>query len=194
MVFKAIWKPLAITSLVALSLWGLSAWRYSAGKDAGELVANQQWQARWSEHDAADASERAAREKAMRELENKRQKDIEQVAADAEIQLQLARADADRAADIAGGLRTRIAQLRRQLADSETGRLSATAQASAARAFTFVLLADVLSESVRCNEELAAYADRARASTGAMQELVAMVETLQDKVESLMSERKYRFL
>ncbi|MGL4222596.1 MAG: hypothetical protein ACRCSS_18400 [Shewanella sp.] len=44
MVFKAIWKPLAITSLVALSLWGLSAWRYSAGKEAGELVANQQWQ------------------------------------------------------------------------------------------------------------------------------------------------------
>ncbi|MFL1802827.1 hypothetical protein ACJW8F_15700 [Plesiomonas shigelloides] len=51
---------------------GVSAWRYSAGKAAGELVANQQWQARWSERDAADASERAAREKAMRELENKR--------------------------------------------------------------------------------------------------------------------------
>lgn len=163
MVFKAIWKPLAITSLVALSLWELSAWRYSAGKEAGELVANQQWQARWSERDAADASERAAREKAMRELENKRQKDIEQVTVDAERQLQLALADADRAADIAGGLRTSIAQLRRQLADSETGRLSATAQASAARASASVLLADVLSESVRRNEELAAYADRARA-------------------------------
>ena len=157
------WKPLAITSLVALSLWGLSAWRYSAGKEVGELVANQQWQARWSERDAADASERAAREKAMRELENKRQKDIEQVAADAERQLQLARADANRAADIAGGLRTRIAQLRRQLADSETSRLSATAQASAARSSASVLLADVLSESLRRNEELAAYADRARA-------------------------------
>ncbi|MDA1381837.1 DUF2514 family protein [Plesiomonas shigelloides subsp. oncorhynchi] len=137
---------------------GLSAWRYSAGKDAGKLVANQQWQARWSERDAADASECA---------------------------------DADRAADIAGGLRTSIAQLRRQLADSETGRLSATAQASASAS---VLLADVLSESVRRNEELAAYADRARASTGAIQELVAMVETLQDKVESLMSERKDRLL
>lgn len=114
MLFKAIWKPLAITS----------------------QVANQQWQARWNERDAADA----------------------------ERQLQLARADADRAADIAGGLRTSIAQLRRQLADSETGRLSATAQVSAARASASVLLADVLSESVRRNEELAAYADRARAS------------------------------
>lgn len=175
MVFKAIWKPLAITSLVVLSLWGLSAWRYSAGKEAGELVANQQWQARWSERDAADASERAAREKAMRELENKRQKDIEQVAADAERQLQLARADADRAADIAGGLRTSIAQLRRQLADSETGRLSATAQASAARASASVLLADVLSESVRRNEELAAYADRARASGIACEQVYSKV-------------------
>lgn len=35
----------------------------------------------------------------MRELENKRQKDIERVAADAERQLQLARADADRSGD-----------------------------------------------------------------------------------------------
>lgn len=78
--------------------------------------------------------------------------------------MQLARADAERAADIAGGLRTSIAQLRRQLADSETGRLSATAQVSAARASASVLLADVLSESVRRNEELAAHADRARAS------------------------------
>ncbi|MGL5783605.1 MAG: DUF2514 family protein [Plesiomonas shigelloides] len=55
-----------------------------------------------------------------------------------------------------------MAQLRRQLADSETGRLSATAQASAARVSASVLLADVLSESVRRNEELAAYADRIR--------------------------------
>lgn len=38
MVFKAIWKPLALIS----------------------LVANQQWQARWSQRDSADASERAA--------------------------------------------------------------------------------------------------------------------------------------
>ena len=58
MVFKAIWKPLVLTSLVALSLWGLSAWRYWAGKEAGKLVA-----------------------------------------ADAERQLQLARADADRSGD-----------------------------------------------------------------------------------------------
>ncbi|WP_230402559.1 DUF2514 family protein, partial [Plesiomonas shigelloides] len=74
MIVKTPWKPLAIVSLVALSLWGLSAWRYSAGEEAGKLVANQQWQARWNERDAADASERATREKAMRELENKRQK------------------------------------------------------------------------------------------------------------------------
>lgn len=67
MVFKAIWKPLALTSLVALSLWGLSARRYSAGKEAGKLAA----------------------------------------------------ADADHSVDIAGGLRTSIAQLRCQLAGSE---------------------------------------------------------------------------
>ena len=177
MIGKTPWKPLAIVSLVALSLWGLSAWRYSAGEEAGRLVANQQWQARWSERDAADASERAAHEKAMRELENKRRKDIDLVAADAERQLQLARADADRAADIAGGLRTRIAQLRRQLADSETSRLSATAQASAARSSASVLLADVLSESLRRNEELAAYADRARAQGLACQQAYAHIKT-----------------
>ncbi|MFL1802825.1 hypothetical protein ACJW8F_15690 [Plesiomonas shigelloides] len=52
----------------------------------------------------------------------------------------------------------------------------------------------MLSESVRRNEDLAAYADRVRASTGAIQELVAMMETLQDKVESLMSERGDRLI
>ncbi|MGL5668883.1 MAG: DUF2514 family protein [Shewanella sp.] len=89
----------------------------------------------------------------------------------------MARADADRAADIAGGLRTSIAQLRRQLADSETGRLSATAQASAARVSASVLLADVLSESVRRNEELAAYADRARARGVACETVYADITT-----------------
>ncbi|WP_230432582.1 prophage tail fiber N-terminal domain-containing protein [Plesiomonas shigelloides] len=39
-----------------------------------------------------------------------------------------------------------------------------------------------------------AYTDMSAANTGAIQELVAMVETLQDKVESLMSERKDRIL
>ncbi|WP_230406501.1 DUF2514 family protein [Plesiomonas shigelloides] len=72
-------------------------------------------------------------------------------------------------------MRPRIAQLRRLLADSETGRLSATAQASAARASASVLLADVLSESVRRNEELAAYADRARASGLACQQAYAVI-------------------
>ncbi|MDA6077818.1 hypothetical protein O0544_20570 [Edwardsiella anguillarum] len=42
-----IWKPLAIISLVALSLWGLSTWRYAAGYAAGKRLAEQAWQLKW---------------------------------------------------------------------------------------------------------------------------------------------------
>lgn len=38
------------------------------------------------------------------------------------------------------------------------------------------------------------YTDMSAANTAAIQELVAMMETLQDKVESLMSERKDRLI
>lgn len=43
-------------------------------------------------------------------------------------------------------------------------------------------------------EYAVSYTDMSAANTAAMQELVAMVETLQDKVEPLMSERKDHFL
>lgn len=49
-----------------------------------------------------------------------------------------------------------------------------------------------------CVDESCEYAvsdtDMFAANTAAIQELVAMVETLQDKVESLMSERKDRLI
>ncbi|WP_425591458.1 DUF2514 family protein [Brenneria nigrifluens] len=52
--------------------------------------------------------------------------------------------------------------MRRQLAASETSRISATASAGAARASTAILLADVLQRADDRAGELAAYADRAR--------------------------------
>ncbi|MGL4770598.1 MAG: hypothetical protein ACRC2I_06860 [Plesiomonas shigelloides] len=58
-------------------------------------------------------------------------------------------------------------------------------------------LSRVIPEMMRIDESCE-YAvsdtDMSAANTAAMQELVAMVETLQDKVEPLMSERKDHFL
>ena len=58
-------------------------------------------------------------------------------------------------------------------------------------------LSRVIPEMV-CVDESCEYAvsdtDMFAANTAAIQELVAMVETLQDKVESLMSERKDRLI
>ncbi|MFP2694246.1 DUF2514 family protein [Enterobacter ludwigii] len=60
------------------------------------------------------------------------------------------------------GLRATIADLKRQLATSKTGELSAIAAASAARANTAILLANVLESADKRAGELAEYADRAR--------------------------------
>lgn len=56
-------------------------------------------------------------------------------------------ADADAAQRAGDGLQQQLSTLRRQLAGSETGRLSAIAAASAAKAETTRVLAELLSES-----------------------------------------------
>ncbi|MGY0152676.1 hypothetical protein ACVQ8M_09270 [Edwardsiella tarda] len=55
MLGERLWKPLALTALVALSYWGLSTWRYAAGHADGKAEANREWQAKWSQRDAGEA-------------------------------------------------------------------------------------------------------------------------------------------
>lgn len=157
-----LWKSLAVLLLVALSLCGTWTWRYSFGVDAGVKAERLVWQARWSERDAADANERSARERAERELEVRRRAEMEQLARDANEKLKKANADAANAAAVANGLQLRIAEFKRKLASSQAGGTSGIPVGSNPASSASDLLADMLSESIQRNGELAAYADRAR--------------------------------
>lgn len=153
---KNLWKPLVAIALVAFSLWAFSHWRYTAGHEA----ADQAWQLKWSSRDTADAAATLKREAQERAEEQRRQSAADEERKHAEEELAKARADAD-IADRAGvGMRKQLDTLQRQLAGSETGRLSATVSASSARTEASILLAQLLSESDEMAGKYAAEADR----------------------------------
>lgn len=153
---KKFWKPLAVIALVAFSLWAFSHWRYTAGHDA----ADQAWQLKWSNRDTADAAATLKREGQERAEEQRRQKAINEERERADKELAQANADAANADAAGDRLQRDINTLRKQLAGSETGRLSATAAASAAKAQVGILLAKLFSESDKAAGEYASEADR----------------------------------
>lgn len=148
-------KPLAIFLLVALSLWGFSHWRYTAGQDAANLV----WSKQWSDRNAADAEAKAAREAQEREKEQRRQRAADEERKRADEELAKVQADADAARRAGDGLQQQLKSLTRRLAGSETGRLSALAAASAAKAEVTSLLAELLGEADQMAGEFATEAD-----------------------------------
>ncbi|MEC5321180.1 DUF2514 family protein [Brenneria populi subsp. brevivirga] len=155
---KKYWKPLALITLMAFLIWGFSHWRYTAGLDD----ANAAWQHKWDQRDIADATALAKRQSDERQEERRRQEAINAISTNAQREIEQAQTDAVNAQSAADSLRDTIATIRRKLAASETGRISATAAAGAARASTAILLADVLQRADDRAGELAAYADRAR--------------------------------
>jgi hypothetical protein len=157
---KAYWKQATIVLIVALSFWVFNHWRYTAGYDA----ADQAWQLKWSNRDASDAAETLKREGEERTAEQRRQLAINEEQKHAEEELAKARSDAA-AADRAGvGLRKQLETLQRQLAGSETSRLSATVAASSARTEASILLAQLLSESDEMAGKYATEADKSYVS------------------------------
>ncbi|UQI38047.1 DUF2514 family protein [Citrobacter freundii] len=130
--------------------------------ESGKADTEQVWQLKWAKRDGQDLLEYAARQQHEREEEQRRQSAINQVTADAQTQIDKARLDAADAQSAADRLQLTLANVRRQLAASETGKLSAIANTSAAKASAGILLADVLSKSVERNQQLAATADDSR--------------------------------
>jgi hypothetical protein len=157
---KAYWKQAAVVVIVALSFWGFSHWRYTAGYDA----ADQAWQLKWSQRDAADTAETLKRAGQERAEEQRRQLAANEEQKHAEEELAKARSDAADADRAGAGLRKQLDTLQRQLAGSETGRLSANAAASTARTEASILLAQLLSESDKAAGEYAEQADRSYVS------------------------------
>ncbi|OAT32006.1 putative phage-tail assembly protein [Buttiauxella brennerae ATCC 51605] len=157
-ILKDNWKPIALILLAGLLLWGVHHNSYESGK----FDSNRDWKLEWAKRDAKDLLELAGRQEQERTEEQRRQNQINQVTADAQTQLDKARLDAANARSAADKLQLTIANIRRQFAASETSKLSAIANASATRANSGVLLADVLSKSVERNQQLAATADEWR--------------------------------
>lgn len=155
---KRTWKPLALTMLVALSLWGFGHWRYTAGQTAENLV----WSDKWSKRDVKDATAKAAREASEREEEQRRQLENNRIREDGEKQLAQVSAAAADAESVNKRLQLAIERTKQQLARSETGRLSAIASERQTRADTAVLLAELYRKSDERAGQLSEYADRAR--------------------------------
>lgn len=127
---------------------------------AGYKSADTHWQLEWVKRDKADLTEAAKRENEERTEEQRRQKATDDERDRAAQELAAAKADAANAGSVGERLQRDLATLRKQLAGSETGRLSATAAASAAKAQIAILLTQLLSESDKAAGEYAAEADR----------------------------------
>ena len=153
---------LLIIAFVFSALGGIGYAIHHNGYESGKFDTNQDWNIKWAERDGKDLLELAGRQEQERTEEQRRQNQINQVTADAQTQLDKARLDAANAQSAADKLQLTIANIRRQLAASETSKLSAIANASATRANSGVLLADVLSKSVERNQQLATTADEWR--------------------------------
>ena len=150
---KAYWEPLAITLLVAFLLWRA----YDAGYDSADSA----WSQQWLQRDLADSTATLHREVVERGEEQRRQLAVNEEQHHADEELAKVQADAAGAQRAADGLQSQLTALQRQLAGSETGRLSAIAAASAAKAKTTRVLAELLGESDKMAGKYAAEADGA---------------------------------
>jgi hypothetical protein len=157
-ILKENWKPIALLLLAGLLLWGVHHNSYESGK----FDSNRDWKLEWAKRDAKDLLELAGRQEQERTEEQRRQNQINQVTADAQTQLDKARLDAANAQSAADKLQLTIANIRRQLAASETSKLSSAASTSTARATATDMFAQLLIESDRAAGEYAKAADRAR--------------------------------
>lgn len=128
-VIKKLWKPLAEILLVAFLLCAAAYWCYSRGYQE----ADSSWKLQWAQRDLTDATTALQREVTERAKEQRRQHAADEERKRADEELAKIQADADAAERARGGLQQQLAAVQRQLAGSETGRLSALAAASQAK-------------------------------------------------------------
>lgn len=136
------WRPLAIIIIVAAG----ALWASNEVSSYGE----QQYAAGYAK---AIADQKAADE----QEEQRRNAELQKIQADAQQRIDAARNDAVNAAAKSGRLQQQLANIRKQLVGYST-----TESIGNPAADTGVLLAQLLSESVERNRQLADYADRTR--------------------------------
>ena len=136
------WRPLAIIIIVAAgALW-----------IRGEVV--EYGDQRYAEGKAQAIAEQRAADK---KEEQRRNAELQKIQADAQQRIDAARNDAVNAAAKSGRLQQQLTSIRKQLVGYSTSESIGNPAAD-----TGVLLAQLLSESVERNRQLADHADRAR--------------------------------
>ena len=136
------WRPLAIIIIVAAgALW-----------IRGEVV--EYGDQRYAEGKAQAIAEQKA---ATEQEEQRRNAELQKIQADAQQRIDAARNDAVNAAAKSGRLQQQLTSIRKHLVGYSTSESIGNPAAE-----TGVLLAQLLSESVERNRQLADYADRAR--------------------------------
>lgn len=152
------WRMMAIgVLLVALVVAGRIASHY---RDKYHQV-DKSWQLKWAQRNKDDSDALAQRQADERAEEQRRQQAANQAVKDADEDNKRLKADAINAQRSADRLQQQLSQLRGQFADSETGKLSSAARASASKSQAIVLLTQLLSESNEAAREYAKEADRA---------------------------------
>lgn len=146
-----------LAASLAGSGWAL--WHY--GSQAGTEAERKEWKIRWANRDAADKAAQLSQEKTQRDEERRRQTRTEDIINEAEREKQRALAAAASAGVVADQLQQKLATIRRQLAGSETGRISADAARRQTAAETGILLAELYGKLDRRASEIADYADEA---------------------------------
>lgn len=131
-------KSLVLIALVAF----LMRWSFTEGVKRTDA----DWSIKWALRDVSDLTVALQREVSERAEERRRQTAVDEERKRGELkqkELAAAAANAGRAAD---GLRSELDELSRHLARSESGRLSAVAAASAAKAEAAAVLSELLGE------------------------------------------------
>ncbi|MGV3779294.1 DUF2514 family protein [Citrobacter freundii] len=156
-----------ICLFVGASLGGIGWAIHHNSYEAGKSASNKAWETKWANRDFADKAAQLAQEKAQRDEERRRKDETEEIVRHAESEKQNALVEAAAANDIAERLRGALADIRRKLAASETGKLSANVASRQTAAEAINMLADMYEESDRRAGEIAKYADDA-ASAGSI--------------------------
>jgi len=153
--------------LICLCLGGVGYAIHHSSYEAGELSKDKDWQIRWQRRDKADETANLLAEQKQRNEEWRRQMETEEIVKNAERDKQNAINEAVAADAAADSLRGALRDIRRKLANSETGKLSADVASRQTAIETANMLANLYEESDRRAGELAQYADAA-ASAGSV--------------------------
>lgn len=153
--------------LICLCLGAAGYAIHHSSYEAGEQNKDKDWQIRWKQRDKDDEAANLAAEQKQRNEERRRYTENEEIVKNAERDKQNAINEAVAANAAADSLRGALRDIRRKLAHSETGKLSADVASRQTAIETANMLANLYEESDRRAGELAQYADAA-ASAGAV--------------------------